>query len=739
MWAVGLQTGAHWAWAGVGACGAAFSLGAALDAVRRRRLGVDVIALLALVGALSVGEYLAGAVVALMLASGRVLEAWAGARASDDLSALVARAPRSAHRYETGGLVDVAVGLVAPGDRLLDRPGEVVPVDGRAVGPAVLDESALTGEAVPCELAPGADVPSGVVNAGGSFDMVATAGADQSTYAALVRMVRQAQSSRPPMVRLADRLALWFLAFTLVLAGGAWAMAGPGRAVAVLVVATPCPLILATPVAIVAGLSRAARRGVVVKDGEALERLAAARALLVDKTGTVTKGKPVVSHVATAEHMTRSQVLALAGSLEQASVHVLARAIVLAARQAGQVLVVPEAFTEVPGQGAHGLVGGHAVSVGNADLVGVPVPPDWASRELAASARAGSTAVFVSVDGALAGLVVLDDPIRPEAPRTVRSLRRLGVEKVLVVSGDRPEPARAIGALIGADEVLSRCSPSCKLEVVRSQSAALPTVMVGDGVNDAPALALADVGVAMGAAGATASSQAADVVVLVDRFDRVAEARGIALRTRHVAAQSALAGLGMSLAAMGVATYGALPAVWGALLQEAIDVAVILNALRALRPQHGARAASSADSTVLEQFRTEHTEVEEAIAEVRAVADSLGRLPAGRAIEQVRRVHADLAERVKPHELAEESVLYPVVRRMLGGEDPTGPMSRAHAEICRRIDALGELLGGLGQRAPEAQEVDELRAMLYGLHAILSLHTAQEEESYLSRADELPA
>ena len=263
------------AWFAVGSCGAAYALWSMIDALRRRRLGVDAIALLAVVGAMAVGELLAGAVIAVMLASGRALESWADGRARRDLRALLARAPRTARRYEGGALVSVDLDAVNAGDRILVAPGDVVPVDGTITGgPALLDESALTGEALPVERSPGEPVRSGVVNAGGPFDLSASATAAKSTYAGIVRLVAEAESAQPRFVRLADRYAMWFLLVTLVAAGLAWTAAGPARAVAVLVVATPCPLILAAPVALVSGLSLAARRGVVVKGGTVLERLA---------------------------------------------------------------------------------------------------------------------------------------------------------------------------------------------------------------------------------------------------------------------------------------------------------------------------------------------------------------------------------------------------------------------------------------------------------------------------------
>jgi cation transport ATPase len=347
-------------WVAADLVGLVYSTGILLAAVRRRQPSVDVIAWLALAGALLVGEAFAGAVIAVMLASGVLLEARAAARARRELSLLVERAPRTARRYTGHGLVQVPVGEVVRGDRLLVGSGEVVPVDGRLLGPAVLDESALTGEPLPVERRPGQDVRSGVVNAGPPVELAATALAAESTYAGVVRLVEQAQAQSAPFVRAADRFAVGFVPVTLLLAGAAWALSGqPVRAVAVLVVATPCPLLLAAPIAIMSGLSRAARVGVVVKGGSALEQLAAGRVLLFDKTGTLTQGRPALSEVITAGGGTSAEeLLRLAGSLDQVSAHVLASAIVTAARDRGLAVQPPWEVRELHGYGLEGTVDG---------------------------------------------------------------------------------------------------------------------------------------------------------------------------------------------------------------------------------------------------------------------------------------------------------------------------------------------------------------------------------------------
>jgi soluble P-type ATPase/iron-sulfur cluster repair protein YtfE (RIC family) len=329
--------------------------------------------------------------------------------------------------------------------------------------------------------------------------------------------------------------------------------------------------------------------------------------------------------------------------------------------------------------------------------------------------------------------------VRPDAAKTIRGLRGRGIRRIVMVTGDRIEVADTVGAVIGVDEVMAERSPAEKLDAVTAERRRAPTIMVGDGINDAPALALADVGVAMGARGATASSQAADVVITADRLDRVGEARSLAHRSRRIALQSVIAGMGMSLAAMGLAAVGLLPAVWGAVLQEGIDVVVILNALRALRPAQADAQLDEPDAALTRRFQVEHQAIRADIDRVRAAADSLDRLEPAQALAEIRQVHRLLTEEVQPHEQAEQEVLYPALDRFLGGSDPTGPMSRAHVEITHQIRRLGQLLDDIGPDGPDSEDISELRRLLYGLHAVLRLHTTQEDESYLSLADDTPA
>ena len=547
--------------------------------------GVDLIALLAMAGSLILGQFLAGAVIGLMLSGGQALERFASARARRELSSLLSRAPRVVHRYEQGELTSPDIAEVREGDRLLVKPGEVVPVDGLMTSEAaVLDESALTGESMPVEHLISDRVRSGAVNVGAPFDMRALTTADESTYAGIVRLVREAQDSKAPFVRLADRYALWFLPLTLVVSAVAWLISGdPVRALAVLVVATPCPLILAAPVAIVAGISQAAHRGVIIKGGGALETLARVHTLVFDKTGTLTAGSPRVASVEVFGSVDPTELLRLAASLDQVSPHVFADGIVVAARERQIALHFPEGVMEHPGKGIDGVVDGHRVALGQArwlqDGKTMPEAADDVRKRMAAD---GASAVFVAVDGAISGALIMVDPVRSETPEALRMLRQAGISRIVLLSGDRKDVAQQVGGALGVDAVLYEHTPEQKVDAVRRERSSAVTVMVGDGVNDAPALAVADVGIAMGARGATASSEAADAVIVVDRLDRVAEAVLIARHARNIAVQSVVAGMALSMVGMLLATAGVLPPVAGAFFQEAIDVAVILNALRAL-------------------------------------------------------------------------------------------------------------------------------------------------------------
>lgn len=554
-----------------------------VTSLRRGEIGLDIVAGLSMATALIFSENLAAAIVALMYAGGQYLEAYAEKTARREMTALLSRVPRTAIRHRDGQLEEIAIDLVLPGDRLLVRRGDVVPVDGVvADGPAVLDQSALTGESLPVKAKQGDALLSGSTNAGEPFGMIATRLAAESTYAGIVRLVEDAQRSRAPMSRLADRYAILFLALTVILAGGAWWLTGdPIRAVAVLVVATPCPLILAVPVAVVSGLSRAAKFGILIKGGKAIEILARVRTVVIDKTGTLTVGRARIIATRMNAGISADELLRITASLDQASKHVIAQTIVEEARNKGLQLTVPADVVETPGEGLVGRVEDHIVAVGGLHFVArkvaksdvLPLLPDRAP---------GALAVAVAIDGQLSGVLILADKVRAGTEVMLRELRGMGIERIVLATGDRHKVAEFVATGLSLDLVRSELTPDQKILVVLAERKNGPVMMIGDGVNDAPALAAADVGVAMGANGAAASAQAADVVLLVDQLDRILPAIRIARRSRLIALQSVCAGIGLSAAAMVAASFGLLAPAEGAVIQEVIDVAVIFNALRAL-------------------------------------------------------------------------------------------------------------------------------------------------------------
>ncbi|MGQ7794226.1 heavy metal translocating P-type ATPase [Faunimonas sp. B44] len=552
-----------------------------VTSLRRGEVGLDIIAALAMTAALLMGETLAGVVVALMYSGGQFLESYAARRARRELTALLERVPRTAARFEPSGLVEVPIEAVQPGDRLLVRHGDIIPVDGTVgTGPAALDQSALTGESLPVRRAAGEEVLSGSLNVGAPFELRAIRPAAESTMAGIVRLVAGAERAKAPMSRLADRYAMLFLGVTLALTAAAWLGSGDGsRALAVLVIATPCPLILAVPIALIAGVSRAAAHGILVKGAAALEGLAAARVMVIDKTGTLTSGQPeLVGEEALAGDPT--EALRLGASLEQASRHPVATALAQAARGRGLVLSPPSDVSEDAGAGVAGTVEGRAVLAGS---------PAFVRQELGTAGDAldrafpnDRLAVVVAIDGRPALVLYLADRARPEAVQALRALRRLGVTRSVLATGDRNEIAGSVAAGLGFDAVRAELVPAQKVDVVIAERVHGRVMMVGDGVNDAPALAAADVGVAMGGRGAAASAEAADIVLLSDDLSRLASGVGVAQYAMKIARQSVFVGIGLSSAGMVAAALGYIPPVQGALIQEAIDLAVILNALRAL-------------------------------------------------------------------------------------------------------------------------------------------------------------
>jgi heavy metal translocating P-type ATPase len=581
----GLHAAAQWLASGYSLLIAARLAVGMIRELAHGRWGIDLLAVTAVVSTVAVGEYIASLIIVLMLSGGQALEDFAQGRARRELTALLQRAPQIAHRERDGGQPeDISVEDVVPGDRLLLRPSEVVPVDGVLASDfASFDESALTGESLPVEKVTGDPVMSGAVNGEAAVRMQATAAVADSQYSRIIALVREASASRAPVVRLADRYAVPFTLFAFLLGGAAWLTSGdPDRFAEVLVVATPCPLLIAAPVAFVGGMGRAARSGIVIKNGGTLETLSGIRTAAFDKTGTLTGGRPVLLEVrtgdSTAGRLPADELLRLAASAEQYSSHVLAASVIAAAAARGLALSPAREATEHAAHGVAADLGGRTVVVGKRKFVA-----GLAAGTYKTPLAGGQMAVYIGVDGTYAGALVLSDAVRPDAARTLEHLRRLGVRETLMLTGDAQETAEHIARQVGLTRVRAECLPADKVEAVGSLPER-PVMMVGDGVNDAPVLAAADVGVAMGAKGSTAASESADVVIMLDDLSKVAQAVAIGQRSVKVALQSIWIGILLSVGLMVMAAFGYIPAVAGALAQELVDLATILNALRALTP-----------------------------------------------------------------------------------------------------------------------------------------------------------
>lgn len=589
-----------------------------VQALWRHEAGIDILALLAIGFGLALGEYLTAAVISLMLVSGRALENYAQERARREMTALLAHAPRRANRFEGGEWCRVELDAVRPGDRLLVRSGEFVPVDGTLAGHAQLDESALTGESAIQSRPPGEAVLSGVVNAGAAFEMVAAAAASDSTFAGIE-----------------------------------------------------------------------------------------------SDAGT-----------------TPDRVLRFAGSLAQASGHVISEAVTTAARERNLSLAVPARVVEQPGAGLTGEVDGRVVAIGSFAYVStVATPAPWSRAFLQRVACEGASAVFVGVDGVMAGAIQMADQIRLETPRALRLLRQEGIRRLIMLTGDRRDVAETIGATLGVSDVRAEQTPTDKLAAIHAARAEGTVIMVGDGINDAPALAAADVGIAMGARGAAASSEAADIVLLVDRLDRLVEALRVARRTRRIAIQSVAAGMALSFAAMAVAAFGYLPPLLGAMVQELIDVGVITNALRALRVRSTATTGSLARGDA-DRLKAGHVELGPVIEQIRNLADELPRLSRTAIAGALDSVNESLARELVPHEQRDDTEVYPDLARLLGGEDPMAAMSGMHHEIFRIARLLRQMTADIPSGGPDADSVREFQRLLYGLDAIVRLHCAQEDELF---------
>ena len=576
----------RWLFSGFGLLVAGYEAIGMVRQLRRGTLGIDVLAIMAIIATVLVGEYVATLIIVLMLTGGAALEDFAVNRAKRELDALLRRAPQIAHRLGAGAgngngngeVEDVPATDVRPGDLLLVRPAEIVPVDGELVSvSAAFDESSLTGESLPVEREAGDAVLSGSINGQAAATIRATATAANSQYQQIIALVEEASASKAPVVRLADRYAVPFTAVSLSIASLAWIVSGdPVRFAEVLVVATPCPLLISAPVAFMGGMSRAARNGIIVKGGGVLEMLSRAKTVVFDKTGTLTHGTPTIARVLPEPGFDEDELLALAASAEQYSSHVLAASVIAEARTRKLELTGTETANEVPAHGVVARLGAREVTVGKLSFI-----RERATDAVAAPLEGGELAIYIAVDGRFAGSIVASDKLRANAPQTMADLRALGLRNTVMLTGDARPTAEHIAALVGIDQVQADCLPVDKVNAVRAL-ALRPVIMVGDGVNDAPVLAVADVGIAMGARGATAASESADAVILIDDLTRAARAVAIGQDTIRIALQSIWLGIVLSIGLMLLAAFGFIPATAGALLQEFVDLATILNALRAI-------------------------------------------------------------------------------------------------------------------------------------------------------------
>ena len=731
-WAFGRSNLASWLWA---AGTIPVVVGLLVSMIRdllAGRLGVDAVAFVSMSGALLLRENLAGIVIAVMYAGGNILEDLAVARAERDLKSLIDRAPKIAHRRVDSAIEDVPIEQITVGDKIVVLAGEVIPVDGVIVSPtAVLDEAAVTGEPIPVTRQAAELARSGSVNAGETFELRASTTAHESTYAGIVRMVSAAHTAKAPFVRVADRFALLLLPVTLVTAGGAWYLSrDPIRALAVLVASTPCPLILAAPVAFIAGVAQAAKRGILIKGSAPLEALAHTHTVMFDKTGTLTIGGARLVAIEAAPGQSTDEILRMAGSLEQASHHVVAATIVEAAVAKGLKLAIPSQVHETMGSGLEGVIEGRSVRVGSHQLVyGAAKPEKWAMRALRRASWRSALSVFVAVEGKTIGAILLADELRQETPRAVQALRAAGISRIVMVTGDRADAAETIAAGLDLDAVLADREPADKVDAVASEQRQYPTLMVGDGINDAPALAAANVEVAMGRWGASASSEAADVVILVDRLDRVPDAVHIAKRTHRIALQSIIAGMGMSALAMGFAAAGYLTPIAGALTQEVIDVAVILNALRALTP--GRRSSrQTMPTTAGTTLRLAHGRIEAALDHLREIADALDQSDAERAASLIAEAKEIIDRQIVAHERNDESTVYPQVAKFLADGYGLGAMSRAHREIIHLARLLRRLADGLSPEDIDRYLIRDAQHIIESIEALARMHNAQEEDIY---------
>lgn len=552
-----------------------------IHTVRQGGYGLDILALVAILVSLALGEYWTAIIIVLMLTGGEALEDYAAGQATRELKSLLERAPSRAHLMVKGMPKDILVASVKPGDRLLVKPGEIIPVDGVLVdGHTNIDESSITGESLPIAKQVGQQVLSGTINLDVAITITASKTSKDSQYAQIVKLVQAAINSKAPFVRLADRYSIPFTVISFAIAGAVWAITGDARRfLEVIVVATPCPLLIGAPIAIISGMSRAAKHGIIIKNGATLERLAATKSIAFDKTGTLTKGQPTVDKVIAYDHVSQAELLGLAAAVEQNSAHILAKTVVSAAKK--QRLTLPEVSNvrETQGFGLEATWQHQRVLVGKLafmEQAKISLPPGLNKN------IADQTTAFIAIDHKLVGALTFIDELRAESPALIADLQAQGIQHISMLTGDNQATAQHIADKLNIKEIHANLLPADKVRVLKEIPAQFrPSAMVGDGVNDAPVLAASDVGIALGARGSTAASESADIVIMLDQVERVSLAIKIAKNTIHIGTQSILAGIAMSVGLMLIFATGKFKPVVGAAVQELVDVVVIFNALRA--------------------------------------------------------------------------------------------------------------------------------------------------------------
>lgn len=577
----GLNTVAHWLLGGLGIVVLLPLLYGMIQDVRDGTYGVDILAATAIGTAVLMGEYWTAAVIVLMLTGGEALEKYAAHRAKTELDALLTRAPQKARILRGRKEVNVKASQVAKGDKLIIRPGELIPVDAVILeGTASIDESSLTGESLPQQKNKGDEILSGTVNLDGAITARALRPAADSQYEQIIKLVKNASASKSPFVRLADRYAVPFTIIAFGIGIGAWIISGDSlRFLQVLVVATPCPLILAAPIAVISGMSRAAKHGIIMKSGGALEKLAEARTVAFDKTGTLTRGELVVDKIKAFGSYKNNDILSYAAALEQNSNHVVANAIIEKAKKSKVAFAKAKHVKEYAGLGLQARISNKDVLIGRKELL---EKNEVAFPKKTDNITVQQTATFVAIDGSLAGIISFADEIRPESKSTITRLKQAGIKHILMITGDNKKTAQTVGKTLGIKDIVAEALPVDKLQALEDlDKHHKPVAFVGDGINDAPVLTAADVGIALGAKGAAAAAESADVVIMLDDVERVAYSTEIAKRTFFIAKQSIFIGIGLSVILMCIFATGAFKPIYGALAQEVIDIIVIINALRA--------------------------------------------------------------------------------------------------------------------------------------------------------------